>query len=302
MSIAAALITITLKTGAWALTGSVGLLSDAMESVVNLAAAVLMAWALKVSARPADASHLYGHDKAELFSAAAEGAMIVIAAGMIVWTAVDRLLSPRDVERVGAGLAVSCVAAGVNLSAALVLLRAGRRERSLALVADGRHLMTDVWTSGGVVVAVVAVAVTGWRVLDPLVALAVGANIVVTGLRLLWRSGAGLMDPPFPSAERSVVDRVVERYGVDGVRFHALRHRTAGHRRFMSVHLLVPGDWSVSKGHDLAERFERDLRAEIHNLTVVTHVEPIDDAASYGDGDDDDDDEGESIQERRRSS
>ena len=272
-----------LKFSAWSVTGSVGLLSDAMESTVNLAAGVLMLVALRVSAQPPDENHQYGHEKAELFSAAAEGLMIVLAASLIVWTAIERLLHPRTIEQVGVGLAVSLGAAGINLAVGLVLLRAGRRHQSRALSADGRHLLTDVYTSGGVLVGLVLVAFTGWRPLDPLIALAVGVNIVITGVKLLWSSVDGLMDPPVPPEELARIQAVIETYQAQGVAFHALRSRVAGHRRFVSVHVLVPGRWTVSQGHDLLERFEGELRATLDNLHVFTHLEPIEDPLSYVD-------------------
>lgn len=280
-SIATALFTMGLKFGAWALTGSVGLLSDAMESTVNLAAAVLMLVALRVSARPPDENHQYGHEKAELFSAAAEGLMIVVAASLIVWTAVDRLLHPRDIEQLGVGLAVSTAAAAVNLVVGLWFVRAGTRHRSRALVADGRHLLTDVTTSAGVLIGLGAVVLTGWRPLDAVVALLVGVNIVVTGVRLLWASLDGLMDPPLPPAELEQIERVVAAFEGRGVRFHALRSRMAGQRRFVSVHVLVPGQWTVSAGHDLLEQFESELRARVSDLVVFTHLEPIEDPLAY---------------------
>ena len=272
-----------LKFAAWSVTGSVGLLSDAMESTVNLAAGVLMLVALRVSALPPDENHQYGHEKAELFSAAAEGLMIVLAASLIVWTAIERLLHPRTIEQVGVGLAVSLGAAGINLAVGLVLLRAGRRHQSRALSADGHHLLTDVYTSGGVLVGLVLVAFTGWRPLDPLIALAVGVNIVITGVKLLWSSVDGLMDPPVSPEELARIQAVIETYQAQGVAFHALRSRVAGHRRFVSVHVLVPGRWTVSQGHDLLERFEGELRATLDNLHVFTHLEPIEDPLSYVD-------------------
>ncbi len=272
-----------LKFSAWSVTGSVGLLSDAMESTVNLAAGVLMLVALRVSALPPDENHQYGHEKAELFSAAAEGLMIVLAASLIVWTAIERLLHPRTIEQVGVGLAVSLGAAGINLAVGLVLLRAGRRHQSRALSADGRHLLTDVYTSGGVLVGLVLVAFTGWRPLDPLIALAVGVNIVITGVKLLWSSVDGLMDPPVSPEELARIQAVIETYQAQGVAFHALRSRVAGHRRFVSVHVLVPGRWTVNQGHDLLERFEGELRATLDNLHVFTHLEPIEDPLSYVD-------------------
>lgn len=285
LSIGAAVTTITLKSLAFALTGSVGLLSDAMESVVNLVAAVVALFALAIAARPADEEHLYGHSKAEYLSAALEGAMILVAAGAILVSATGRLLHPRALEHVGPGLAVSVVAAALNGAVAAVLLRAGRKHRSITLTADGRHLMTDVWTSAGVVVGVVAVAVSGWERLDPLIAIAVGANIVVAGWRLVSQSVGGLMDRALPAADREAIDAVLDRYRrEDGVRFHALRTREAGSRRFVSVHVLVPGAWTVQAGHDLLERLEADLGAALDGVTVFTHLEPLEDPASYADG------------------
>ena len=285
LSIAAALATITLKTAAFALTGSVGLLSDAMESVVNLVAAVVVLVVLRVAARPADEQHHYGHSKAEYFSAGAEGMMILIAAAAIVASATGRLLNPRPLAHVGPGLAVSIVAAGINGAVAAVLLRAGRRYRSITLTADGRHLITDVWTSAGVVVAVAAVAVTGWDRMDPLIALGVGVNIVIAGWRLVRRSISGLMDTALPDADQQAIETVLARYRQqEGVRFHALRTREAGSRRFVSVHVLVPGLWTVQVGHDLLERLEADLDAALGGAMVFTHLEPVEDPASWADG------------------
>jgi cation diffusion facilitator family transporter len=285
LSIAAALATIALKTVAFALTGSVGLLSDAMESVVNLVAAVVVLVVLWVAARPADAQHHYGHSKVEYLSAGAEGTMILIAAAAIVASATGRLLNPRPLDHVGPGLAVSIVAAGLNGTVAAVLLRAGRRYRSITLTADGRHLLTDVWTSAGVVVAVAAVAVTGWDRIDPLIALGVGVNIVIAGWRLVRGSISGLMDTALPDADQQAIETVLARYRQqEGVRFHALRTREAGSRRFVSVHVLVPGSWTVQIGHDLLERLEADVDAALGGATVFTHLEPVEDPASWADG------------------
>jgi cation diffusion facilitator family transporter len=285
LSIAAAVVTIALKSTAFALTGSVGLLSDAMESGVNLVAAVVALVALTIAARPADEEHLYGHSKAEYFSAAVEGAMILVAAGAIVVSAAGRLLHPRLLEHVGPGLAVTVVAAAVNGAVAAVLLKAGREHRSITLSADGRHLMTDVWTSAGVVVGVGAVALTGWEWLDPLVAFAVGINIIVAGWRLVSQSVGGLMDRALPAADHEAIDAVLDRYRTDeGIRFHALRTRAAGSRRFVSVHVLMPGAWTVQAGHNLLERLEADLELALDGASVFTHMEPMEDPASYADG------------------
>lgn len=287
LSIAAALATMALKASAAAITGSVGLLSDAIESGVNLVAAVAVLIALIIAARPADWSHEYGHSKAEYFSAGAEGLMIVAAAAAIGISAIFRLLDPQPLTQVGVGLAVSVAAAAVNGAVAAVLLRAGRQHRSISLTADGRHLLTDVWTSGGVVIGVSAVAVTGWERLDPLIALAVGVNIVVQGVRLVRQSVGGLMDAALPPGDSVAIEGVLESYRrTEGIRFHALRTRQAGTRRFVSLHVLVPGAWTVQRGHDLLERLEADLRARLEGAQVFTHLEPVEDPVSWADGGD----------------
>jgi cation diffusion facilitator family transporter len=283
LSVAAALATMALKAGAAALTGSVGLLSDALESVVNLAAAAVAVVALRVADRPPDDTHHYGHGKAEYFSAVVEGVLILVAAAAVVASAVERLLAPRPLEQVGVGLAVSVLAAGVNLGVGLVLLRAGRRYGSITLVADGRHLLTDVWTSAGVVVGVAAVALTGAGWLDPVVAIGVGVNIVVTGLLLLRASTAGLMDAALPATDHDAIEAVLGRYRGDQVQFHALRTRRAGRHRFVSLHVLVPGSWSVQQAHDLVERLETELAAALPGATVTTHLEPLEDPVSWSD-------------------
>ena len=285
LSIAAALGTIALKTLAWALTGSVGFLSDAAESLVNLAAAIMALVILQWVARPPDAEHTYGHEKAEYFSAGVEGTLICVAAAAIGWFAIDRLLDPVPLHDVGVGVVVSVAAAGLNLAVARTLIHAGRQHRSLTLEADGQHLMTDVWTSAGVVAGVAAVALTGWNVLDPLIALAVAANIVVTGVRLMRRSVSGLMDRALPPDELAVVREVLLRHENDGIQFHALRSRQAGQRSFVSFHVLTPGSWTVQQGHDVLERVEADLRAELGHVSVFTHLEPAEDPLSFADMD-----------------
>ncbi len=285
LSIAAAVATITLKTLAWWITGSVGLLSDAAESVVNLAAAVLALLVLRWVESPADDEHPHGHDKAEYFAAGVEGALILLAAVVIVWTAVPRLTEPRPVEAVGVGLAIAVAASVINLVVARVLMDVGRRHRSLTLEADGRHLMTDVWTTIGVVAGVALAALTGWDRLDAVVALLVAANIVVSGTLLLRRSLAGLMDRALEPDEQNAVIGVLDGYAADGVRYHALRTRRAGRRAFITVHVLVPGGWTVKRGHDLCERLERDIVAAVPLAVAMTHLEPLEDPASYSDED-----------------
>lgn len=281
LSIAAAVVTIGLKAGAYALTGSVGLLSDAAESLVNLVAAVVALIALRVAARPADAGHHFGHTKAEYFSAVVEGAMIFVAAGFIIYAAIGRLLEPRELERIGLGLAVSMVAAVVNGAVGVVLLRQGRRHRSITLTADGKHLLTDVWTSVGVVVGVGLVALTGWLRLDALVALAVGLNILWTGYRLISVSVNGLMDKAADPDVQAAVDTALAEFAGPDVGFHAVRTRESGHRTFVSMHVLVPGAWSVQRGHDLAEAVEARVREAVEHCEVSTHVEPVEDPRSY---------------------
>lgn len=283
LSIAVAVVTIALKGGAAWLTGSVGLLSDALESTVNLVAAVVALAALRAAARPPDDSHHFGRGKAEYVSAAIEGGMILVAAGVILWTALQRLLDPQPVEQAGIGLAIIAVATVLNLAVGLTLIRAGRAHRSITLEADGRHLLTDVWTSVGVLVGVGLVAVTGLDWLDPVVALTVGVNILVTGWRLVRRSGAGLLDVALPPADRAVIEEVVAGYRARGIEFHALRSRESGRYRFVYVHVLVPGDWTVVQGHDLCEEFERDIAHALPGTTTFTHLEPADDPSSYAD-------------------
>jgi len=283
LSLGAALATIALKTAAWRLTGSVGLLSDAVESVINLLAAAGALVAVRWATRPPDREHMYGHEKAEYFAAAAEGLLIVAAAGSIAWVAVERLVHPAAIEDVGAGLAVSTAASLVNLGVGAVLVRSGRRHRSIALEADGKHLLADVATSAGVIAGVAAVALTGWRVLDPVVALAVAANILLTGISLVRRSGGGLMDRVLPDAERAAVDEALAPFAAEGVGFHALRTRRSGRRSFVSVHVLVPGAWSVREGHELLERVERDVREAVPGAAVFTHLEPAEDPSSLDD-------------------
>lgn len=283
LSIAAALATIALKTLAWRLTGSVGLLSDALESLVNLAAAVMTLAMLHVAARPPDAEHAFGHAKAEYFASATEGVLILVAAFGIAWTAVDRLLAPRAIEAPALGLAISGVATAVNLGAGLALVRAGRRFRSIALEADGHHLLTDVWTSVGVIAGVGLVALTRWNPLDPIVALLVAANIVVTGVKLVRRSALGLLDSAFPAEEQAVLHTILERHVVAPMSVHAIRTRQAGPRRFVSMHVLVPGAWSVREGHAFLERLEADIRAALPQTTVDTHLEPLEEEVSFRD-------------------
>jgi len=283
LSIAAAVVTITLKTIAWQLTGSVGLLSDAAESVVNLVAAVAVLIALRVAAMPADKNHHFGHAKAEYFSAALEGMMIFVAALVILYTSVDRFLNPRPIENVGIGLAISVLASIVNGVVAFILLRAGRQYRSLTLSADGKHLLTDVWTSAGVIVGVLVVALTGIERLDPVIAFLVGLNIIWTGWKLIRESTEGLMDVALSKEENRGIAEILARFVSKDVHFHALRTRVSGHHRFAEVHVLVPGRWSVQRGHDLVEEVEAAIHAEFADLSITCHLEPAEDPRAYGD-------------------
>ena len=283
LSVAAALATIALKTGAYLLTGSVGLLSDAVEATVNLFAAVMALAMLSIAARPADSAHAYGHSKAEYFSSGAEGTMILVAALSIAYAAVGRLLSPRPLERIGIGLSVSVAASAVNLTVALVLARAARRHHSITLEADSRHLMTDVWTSAGILSGVGAIALTGWNTLDPLVAILVAANIVRSGVAIVRTSVLGLMDTALPPQDIARVRSVLDARGGSGIQFHALRSRQAGARRFVSLHVVVPGQWTVHQGHMLLEQIEAEIRRALPGTTVFTHLESLDDPSSWED-------------------
>jgi cation diffusion facilitator family transporter len=283
LSLAAALATMALKGAAWWLTGSVGLLSDAIESFVNLAGALMTLAMLSVAARPADDGHAYGHSKAEYFASGFEGMLILLAAAGIAAAAIQRLLHPRELAQLGAGLAVSVVASAINFGVAGALLRAGRRYGSIALEADAQHLLTDVWTSAGVLVGIGAVALTGRLWLDPIVALLVAANIVYTGVRLMSRSAAGLMDAALPADQQRLITAILDRYRAKGLTFHAVRTRQAGARAFVSMHLLVPGSWTVQSGHDWAEKVEAEIRQALPRASVLTHLEPIGDPAATGD-------------------
>jgi len=283
LSIGVAVLTISLKAVAYILTGSVGLLSDAIESIINLVAGIMALWMLTIAARPPDESHLYGHSKAEYFASTIESIMIFVAAIGIAMTAIERLLDPSPLEQLGVGLGISVLAGLVNFFTARVLLSAGRKFNSITLEADGHHLMTDVWTSVGVLVGVGIVALTGWVSLDPIVALIVAVNIVWTAVMLMRRSVAGLMDVSLPAVEQQKIEGVLDQYREKGLAFHALRTRQAAARRFVSVHVLVPGIWTVHDAHHIAEDIERDIRLAIGDAAVITHLEPIDDEISHDD-------------------
>jgi cation diffusion facilitator family transporter len=281
LSIVAAMATIGLKLAAWFFTGSVGLLSDALESLVNLAGGIIALAMLEVASRPADKDHAFGHSKAEYFSSGIEGTLILFAAMAIAYAAVQRLMHPRSLEQIGLGLLISLIASLINLFVAMVILRAGKKYDSITLRANAHHLLTDVWTSAGVIVGVILVVFTGWQWLDPLVAMLVAVNIVWTGAEIVRASVLGLMDISLPPAELEKIDQVLAQHKPSGVQFHALLTRRSGAERFISLHVLVPGGWTVQRGHDLLERIEDEIRAALANATVITHLEAQEDPAAW---------------------
>jgi len=283
LSIGAAVLTIALKSTAYLLTGSVGLLSDALESGINLIAAVIALGALTIAARPPDDEHNFGHDKAEYFSSGVEGILIVFAAVGIAYTSIQRLLNPQPLEQVGIGLAVSVIASLVNFGVARVLLAASKQHNSITLEADSHHLMTDVWTSVGVVAAVGIVAITGWLWMDSVIGILVALNITWSGAKIMRRSAMGLMDTGLPDKDLQRLQAILDSYKANGIDWHALRTRQSGSRYFVAVHILVPGDWTVKTGHDLLEKLDRDVRREFPQIILTTHMEPLNDPAALRD-------------------
>jgi len=283
LSLATSIVTITLKFSAYALTGSVGLLSDAVEAVVNIVAALVALGVLTYSQAAPDREHNFGHEKAQYFSSGIEGALIFVASGGIVWTAIPRLMSPQPIEQVGLGLGLSVLAAIANAACAWVMLRAARSHRSITLEADARHLLTDVWTTAGVFVGVVLVQWTGWLRLDPIIAIAVAIQILWTGWHLMARSFEGLMDRAIPDVDRAVIVEVLESLRRQGGDYHALRTRIAGAKSFVDVHVLVPGSMSIQAGHDLVEELENEIQARLPHVEVLTHLEPLEDPKSWDD-------------------
>lgn len=283
LSIGAAVLTIALKMGAFLLTNSVSLLSDALESLVNLVSAIIALIALHIASRPADEEFSFGYSKVEFFSSGFEGGMILVAAGSIIFTAVPRLIDPQPLEQVGLGLGVSVIASLINLGVSRVLASAGKRYNSITLQADAHHLMTDVITTGGVLVGVGLVSVSGWQRLDPIIAIIVALNILRTGFSLVRESAKGLLDVALPPDDMHTIQKILNEYDPQGIEFHALRTRTAAARGFVSVHLLVPGEWSVQQAHQKAEQIEEQIRQQIPNIAVFTHVEPLEDPISFVD-------------------
>ncbi|MCL2784020.1 MAG: cation diffusion facilitator family transporter [Propionibacteriaceae bacterium] len=282
LSLAAAVVTITMKMVAWRITGSVGLLSDAAESLINFVAAIMAIVMLSVAAKPPDHNHHFGHDKAEYFSAAVEGILIFVAAALIIVAAIDRLIHPQPLESVSAGVIISTIAAAINGAVGMILIRVGKRHRSPTLVADGKHLWTDVVTSIGVVAAIILVALTGWTILDPIVALLVGANIIFTGTKLVWESTQGLMDITLPDEENKTLAGVLADFTNDDVSFHGLRTRVAGRNRFAIADMLVPGDWSVQQSHDRFKEVQAAIDSALPGIQVQFHIEPKEDPRAYG--------------------
>lgn len=284
LAIAAAVVTIALKLFAYFLTGSVGLFSDALESGVNLIAAVVALFMITLAEKPADEEHAYGHYKAEYFSSAIEGGLIVIAAFSIIWSAVPRIIHPQPLENVGIGLLVSLGASVINLAVGLILIKQGKKNHSITLEADGKHLMTDVYTSIGVLIGIVVVKLSGWLVLDGIVAIGVALNIVWTGYQLMRRSALGLLDSSIPEAERLKIADALDTYKDQNLEYHSLMTRQAGQRKFVSLHVLLPGKMSIQEGHDLVEKIERNIR-ELFDapVTVFTHLEPVEDPVSMQD-------------------
>lgn len=297
LSIAASISTITLKTYAYWLTDSVGLLSDALESIINLVAAIIMLFVLHIAAQPPDETHPYGHEKIEYFSSGAEGVMILLAAFSISMTAWERLLFPKPLQQLDLGIVISVIASVINFIVAKILIHAGKKYRSIPLESDGKHLMTDVWTTIGILLAIGIIMFANaipesvnfahqfdfkWEILDPIIAIFVALNIVLAGLQLIRRTIAGLMDVALPIEEQAQIIAVFEEFSAaQGITYHAFRTRCSGTQRFVSAHILVPGNWTVQRGHDLVEEIEQKLNAIFEHIDIDTHLEPIEDPVSW---------------------
>lgn len=275
LSIATAVATVVIKGIAAYVSNSVGLWSDAMESTVNLVAAIVALWALRLSAKPADYNHDFGHGKAEYMSAAVEGSLIFVAAAVIIYSAVERLLAPAPLEQLSLGLLLSAIATVLNLGTGMLLVRAGRKHRSITLEADGKHLLTDVWTSVGVLVAMGLVFFTGWKILDPIIALLMGVNILLTGYRLVRRSVVGLLDGTLPPEEVAAVSDALHRVCEDPrVEITNVRTRESGRQRFVYATLTVPGSWTVKRSHEMADDVEVAIDSALPGTTTFVHIEP----------------------------
>jgi cation diffusion facilitator family transporter len=284
LAIAAAFATISLKLLAYYLTGSVGLFSDALESVVNLIAAVVALFMITLAEKPADEEHAFGHYKAEYFSSAIEGGLIVLAAFSIIWSAIPRLIHPQPLENIGVGLLVAVGASAINLVVGLILIKNGRKNHSITLEADGKHLMTDVYTSVGVLIGIGLVKISGWLMLDAIVAIGVAINILWTGYQLMRRSAMGLLDSAIPVDERDKIITALEPLKSMNIDYHSLMTRQAGQRKFVALHILMPGKMTIQEGHTMVEKVEKDIRDLFDApVTVFTHLEPIEDPVSMED-------------------
>lgn len=281
LSIGAAILTISLKTAAFLLTGSVGLLSDALESVINLVAAIVALIVIKISQKPPDEDHAYGHFKAEYFSSIIEGILIFLAAVSIGYAAIGRLIHPQPIEQAFFGILISALAAAINLVVGIKLLKAGKKHSSIVLEADAHHLFTDVWTSGGVILGVIVVAITQINIFDPIVAFLVAANIVYTGYILIKRSTLGFMDTAIDRKDVSIIKQILDKYSSKDVKFHSLRTRQAATKKFMSIHALVPEKWSMQKSHQLVKNMEEEIEQNVQNITVLTRLETIENSKTH---------------------
>ncbi len=283
LSVLAALATIGLKTTAYLLTGSVGLLADALESGINLFAAIAAYLSLRYAHRPADATHTYGHEKIEFFSSGLEGLLIVLAGGGTAWIAIERLINPTPITSLGLGTSLSLSASVINLALGLILIRVGRSNNSIVLSANGKHLLADVWTSVAVIAGLIIVWISGLYVLDPIIAILVGMHIVFTGLGLIRRAIDGLMDHALSSEQQEQLRATIRANTPTGTTFHALRTRQAGTRMFGDFHLLVPGNTTVREGHDLGIKVEEAIQLALKGIEITIHIEPIEDRASWDD-------------------
>jgi cation diffusion facilitator family transporter len=283
ISIAASVATIVLKSWAYVITGSIGLFSDAIESFINLAAGIMALIMLYISAAPPDRKHPFGHNKAEYFSSVTEGILILIAAIAIGVAAIERLLVPQPIGELGTGLLISAAASMINLVVGMILVAGGKKYRSIILEADGKHLLTDVWTTAGVLVALMLVNVTGWIILDPIIAIIVAMNIVYTGIKLIIRSVSGLMDSSLSDEDETRIRSILDTYGSNGLKYHSLYTRMAASKNFIYLHLLMPGDWPIDRGHEMTKAVEHKIHAQIENSEIFIHMEPLDDPDSFDD-------------------
>ena len=282
-SIIASVLTISIKSTAYFITGSVGFMSDAMESFINLIAGIIAFISLTIAARPADTKHPFGHNKAEYFSSIIEGTLIVLAAVGIIYTAINRLYHPQPLEELNIGIVLSVLATLINLGTSRILLHYGKKHNSITLEADAHHLMTDVWTTVGIIVGILMVKITNWQILDPIMAIVVGISIIYTGSKLIIRSTDGLMDSKISEKELIQIRQLLDRYQTDGIEYHALYTRQAASKRFISFHLLFPGDDTVYKAHEITKLIEADIAIEFPYSDVFIHIEPLNDQDAFDD-------------------